>query len=126
MSHVRLPMQTVEVRTRNPATGRIMCRLPATLDDQFAGYRSEAGRIWGSEVLRNLGLWWLPQLGGRRLAVPAESLAAFREECVLILNVTESLAVEARCRESDIRQALLNFLRSTDEAESVGGWVEIG
>jgi hypothetical protein len=119
-------MRTVEVRTRDPATGRIMCRTQDKLAVRFAGCRSEAGRIWGSLVLRSLGLWWMPQLDGRRLAVPVEPLAAFREECVLTLIVAESLAVEARCEESDVQKALLNFPRSTDEAESVGGRVEIG
>jgi hypothetical protein len=124
-SHVRLPLLHVVVEYQDQATGQIMVRTPDALADRFAGYDQERGRIWGSGVIAGLGLWWLPQLARHNLAVPAESLDAFRDECTLALEMAETLAAESGCPETDIRQALRNFLCQASEAQTIGGWVEI-
>jgi hypothetical protein len=118
-------MRTVVVMTRDPATRENLCRIPDKLAERFAGYEPDDHRLWGTEVLRARGAWWLLQLDGCRLAVPLESLAAFRQECAAALELSAALAVESGCLLADIRQVLQNFLRAAEQAESVGGWVEV-
>jgi hypothetical protein len=95
------------------------------LAERFGGYEPDDHRLWCAEVLRAQSAWWLPQINGSRLAVPLESLAAFRQECAAALEQSEALAAESGCEVADIRQLLQNFFRAAEHAESVGGWVEV-
>src|SRR3954454_21454961 len=102
-------MRTVVVMTRDESSGGHLCRIPDKLAERFAGYEPDDEAVWGSDAIRHQGLWWLPQLVGRRLAVPNESLGAFRQECDAVLAQVDALAEEADCGSSDIRQTLQNF-----------------
>jgi hypothetical protein len=118
-------MRRVTVVYAHTPTGQRMHRIPDRLADRFGGYARDEPRLWGAAELERLDAWWLPQLRGRTLSIPVEALAAFRAECTRALDAADRLAAESGCPEADIRQALRNFLRATDEAEAIGGWVEV-
>lgn len=99
---------------------------PKEFGRDLAGPESWRYKLWGTTAVINLGAKFLPQLAESDLYVENEDLAAFEDECKMLLNSVDVFAAQIESAPDSIKWRLENFLWAIAKARATSGGIYIG
>jgi hypothetical protein len=106
-----------------PGKVRVLAAPPGA--STLAGFEATRTKLWGSPVVRSLGVSLLPQLAEGDLWVSNDQVEAFAAECALVLANRAAIASASGYDEDYIESRLTNMVDAARRALDAHGGVVV-